>query len=97
MLVESPSTTGELVTRLAMDRHLVMAHLSVLRDANLVLTEKRGRQRVNFLNAVPIQEIHHRWVAPVDAPWAAALVAVRDAAEAVTLPERTIEERKKSG
>ena len=80
-LVEAPQTTGELVAALEIDRHVVMAHLGVLREANLVLAEKQGRRRVNFLNAVPIQEIHHRWVSPSVAPWAAALIAVRDGAE----------------
>lgn len=81
LLVESPSTTGDLVTALGLDRHVVMAHLAVLREADLVLTQKRGRYRVNFLNPVPIQQIHQRWVSAVSGPWAAALIAVRDQAE----------------
>jgi DNA-binding transcriptional ArsR family regulator len=64
-----------------MDRHVVMAHLSVLRDANLVTTQKRGRLRINHLNVVPIQQIHHRWITPTSGPWAAALIAVRDEIE----------------
>ncbi len=81
LLVESPCTTGDLVTALEMDRHVVMAHLAVLREADLVLTERRGRYRLNFFNAVPIQQIHHRWITPSNGPWAAALIAVRDQAE----------------
>lgn len=84
LLVEGPRTTGDLVTALDMDRHVVMAHLTVLRAVDLVLTEKRGRYRVNFLNAVPIEQIHHRWVSPASGPWAAALIAVRDEAEGAT-------------
>ncbi|MHB1164759.1 MAG: ArsR/SmtB family transcription factor [Candidatus Nanopelagicales bacterium] len=82
LLVESPRTTGQVVAALGLDRHVVMAHLAVLRDAGLVLGERRGRVRMNFLNAVPIQEIHHRWVTPASGPWASALIAVRDGAEA---------------
>ena len=82
LLVESPRTTGEVVAALGLDRHVVMAHLAVLRDAGLVLSERRGRVRMNYLNAVPIQEIHHRWVTPASGPWASALIAVRDGAEA---------------
>jgi DNA-binding transcriptional ArsR family regulator len=81
VLFESPSTTGAVVEALAMDRHVVMAHLAVLRDADLVITERRGRVRINHLNAVPIQQIHHRWITPTSGPWAAALIAVRDEAE----------------
>lgn len=82
VLVDSPRTTGEIVAVLDLDRHVVMAHLAVLREADLVLTHKQGRHRTNHLNAVPIQAIHHRWVTPSAGPWAAALIAVRDAAEA---------------
>ncbi len=83
-LFVAPCTTGDLVAALDMDRHVVMAHLAVLRQADLVLTEKKGRHRLNFLNAVPLQQIHHRWVSPTSGPWAAALIAVRDQTEAST-------------
>lgn len=100
LLFEEPRTTSALVSALSLDRHVVMAHLSVLRDAELVLTEKRGRFRINSLNAVPIQQIHKRWVTPVSGPWAAALIAVRDGAEAESRPlerDDTIDDRKRSG
>ena len=101
LLVESPLTTGDLVSGLTMDRHVVMAHLAVLRAADLVVTEKRGRYRINYLNAVPIQQIHHRWVSPASGPWAAALIAVRDEAETsargASMDDDTTEDGKKSG
>jgi DNA-binding transcriptional ArsR family regulator len=98
LLFESPATTGVLVTALAMDRHVVMAHLTVLREADLVLTEKHGRQRVNYLNAAPIAQIQHRWVSPTSGPWAAALIAVRDEAEAASARQDDFtEDRKRSG
>ena len=81
MLFEGPRRTGELVAELSLERHVVMAHLEVLRSASLVISEKRGRVRMNFLNTVPIQQIAQRWVSPVSGPWASALIAVRDQAE----------------
>lgn len=100
LLFDEPRTTSALVAALSMDRHVVMAHLSVLREAELVLTEKRGRFRINSLNAVPIEQIHERWVSPTSGPWAAALIAVRDAAEARSRedePDDTINDRTRSG
>lgn len=97
LLFESPATTGALVTAVGMDRHVVIAHLTVLRDAGLVLTEKHGRQRVNYLNAAPLQQIHHRWISPTSGPWAAALIAVRDEAEAAARQDDITEDRKRSG
>lgn len=88
LLVESPASTGELVAGLGLDRHVVMAHLDVLRSAGLVTSEKRGRVRMNFLNAVPIQEITHRWVSPVSGPWASAVIAVRDRVERAATDEQ---------
>lgn len=100
-LFESPRRTGELVDALAMNRHVVIAHLAVLREADLVITEKRGRVRINHLNAVPIQAIHQRWIAPISAPWAAALIAVRDqvesAADEQAKREKTPDDWKQSG
>ena len=86
-LFTGPRRTGELVTELGLDRHVVMAHLEVLRSAGLVTSQKQGRVRINSLNPVPIQEIHQRWVSPAGGPWAAALIAVRAASEAAARPD----------
>jgi len=56
-------------------------HLRVLRESGLVLTEARGRRRVNHLNAVPIQQIHSRWVSRFEGSWAEALLALKHEAE----------------
>jgi len=61
---------------LGLGRHVVVQHLAVLRESGLVLVEKRGRQRLNHLNAVPIQRIHERWVSQYAQPWIAALVGL---------------------
>ncbi len=48
--------------RVEMTRFGVAKHLRLLEQANLVSTQKRGRHKLHYLNAVPIQEIHHRWI-----------------------------------
>jgi DNA-binding transcriptional ArsR family regulator len=53
---------GELERELPMTRFGVMKHLRVLEDANLVITRRRGRQKLHFLNPIPIRLIHDRWV-----------------------------------
>jgi DNA-binding transcriptional ArsR family regulator len=62
----SPATTGELASRIPeLSRFAVMQHLGVLVDAGLVVAERRGRDRVNHLNAVPLREWYERWVQPI--------------------------------
>ena len=63
----------ELEERLALSRFGVMKHLRVLEDANLVLTRKSGRFKYHYLNALPLQEVMDRWVAPFLQPQAKAL------------------------
>src|SRR3546814_10622892 len=64
-LKDQPLTTGALCGHFAdIDRCTVMQHLKVLEDAGLVIPERRGRERWNHLNAMPIQDIHDRWIGP---------------------------------
>ena len=56
-----------------MSRFGVMKHLKVLEGAGLVTTQRRGREKLHYLNAVPIRLIHDRWVSKYAQPWAAAL------------------------
>jgi len=64
-LKDNPATTGALCDRFPeLDRCTVMQHLKVLEEAGLVLPEKRGRERWNHLNALPISGIHARWIGP---------------------------------
>lgn len=51
-----------------MTRFGVMKHLNVLAEANLVVTERTGRSKLHYLNPVPIQEIHDRWIAKYAEP-----------------------------
>lgn len=62
LLRQQPLTTGQLAAQFEMSRYGVMKHLGVLEDAGLVLVRRDGRQRFNHLNAVPIQQMVHRWV-----------------------------------
>lgn len=66
-------TLGELESGMAMSRFGVMKHLRVLEAAGLVLTRRRGREKLHFLNPVPIRLVHDRWVSKFAAPWASAL------------------------
>ena len=67
--------------RLPMTRFGVMKHLKVLEAAGLVTTKKRGRERLHFLNPVPIRLIHDRWVSKYAEPWAAALSGLKQTIE----------------
>jgi len=60
-----------------MTRVGVAKHLRLLEDAGLVVTKRRGREKLHFLNAVPIQLIHDRWVSKYTASWAAGLTGLK--------------------
>jgi uncharacterized protein YndB with AHSA1/START domain len=66
-------TLGALERRLPMTRFGVMKHLRVLEEARLVVTKRRGREKLHFLNPVPIRLVHDRWVSKYTEPWAATL------------------------
>src|SRR5512144_1686032 len=79
-------TLSELEQRFEMTRFGVMKHLKVLEGAGLVMTRRRGREKLHFLNAVPIRLIHDRWVSKYAQPWAATLTGLKRRIE-----ERTME------
>jgi uncharacterized protein YndB with AHSA1/START domain len=54
-----------------------MKHLKVLEEAHLVTTRKRGREKLHFLNPVPIRLVHDRWVSKYAEPWAATLTGLK--------------------
>jgi len=70
---EDGQTLSVLEARLTMSRFGVMKHLRVLEQAGLVVTRRRGREKLHFLNAVPIRLIQDRWVSKYAAPFVAAL------------------------
>jgi len=82
---EDGQTLGALEARLPMSRFGVMKHLQILEDAGLVVTKRRGREKLHYLNAVPIRLVHDRWVSKYAAPWAAALAGLKHELEDTTM------------
>jgi DNA-binding transcriptional ArsR family regulator/uncharacterized protein YndB with AHSA1/START domain len=70
-------TLGQLERRLDMTRFGVMKHLRVLEEARLIVTRRRGREKLHFLNAVPIRQMHDRWIDKYSAPVAAMLTGLK--------------------
>jgi len=65
VLKAGPATTGALCAAFPeLDRCTVMQHLGVLEEAGLVVAERRGRERWNHLDALPVHAIHERWIGP---------------------------------
>jgi DNA-binding transcriptional ArsR family regulator len=59
---DNGQTLGDLCDRLNMTRQAVSKHLGILEEANLITTVKRGREKLHYLNPVPIHEIGERWI-----------------------------------
>lgn len=74
-------TLGELCARIDMARQSVTQHLAVLEAANLVSTVRRGREKLHYLNPVPLHEMQERWIDKFERPRLRALGAVRRRAE----------------
>jgi uncharacterized protein YndB with AHSA1/START domain len=78
-------TLSALEQRLPMTRFGVMKHLRVLEEAGLVVTRRRGREKLHFLNPVPIRLVHDRWVSKYAEPWAATLSGLKRRLEDKTM------------
>jgi DNA-binding transcriptional ArsR family regulator len=74
-------TLGELCEHLAMTRQGVTQHLAQLEAANLVVTQKQGREKLHFLNPVPLQELYERWIAKFEKPRLKALHSLKQRLE----------------
>ncbi len=70
-------TLTELESELEMTRFGVAKHLRVLEEADLVVVRRQGREKLHFLNPVPIRLIHDRWVSKYAEPWASALTELK--------------------
>lgn len=70
-------TLNELCEHLDMSRQGVTQHLAVLEAANLVATMRRGREKLHFLNPVPLQEIYERWISKFEKPRLKALADLK--------------------
>src|SRR5947209_4831945 len=74
---EDGQTLNALEERFSMTRFGVMKHLKHLEEAGLVVTRRRGREKLHFLNPVPIRLVHDRWVSKYAEPWAAVLSGLK--------------------
>jgi DNA-binding transcriptional ArsR family regulator len=78
---EDGQTLSALEQRVPMSRFGVMKHLKVLEEAGLVVTRRRGREKLHFLNPVPIRLIHDRWVSKYSEPWVSGLSELKQSLE----------------
>jgi DNA-binding transcriptional ArsR family regulator len=78
---ENGQTLGDLCARLDMTRQAVSKHLAILEKANLVVTIKRGREKLHYLNPVPIHEISDRWIGKFEGGRLQALSDIKKALE----------------
>jgi len=85
-------TVGELAKSFDVSRIAIMNHMKVLEEAGLLVSQKDGRSRRLYLNAMPIQAIHERWIDGFSAYWADRLSFIKQASEQVarmnTLPKK---------
>ena len=77
LFVRDGRTLTELEADLDMTRFGVMKHLRVLEDAGLVVTQRSGREKLHFLNAVPIRLLHDRWIDKYTEREVSALVSLK--------------------
>jgi DNA-binding transcriptional ArsR family regulator len=78
---ENGQTLTDLCERRAMSRQAVTKHLAILEAANLVATVKRGREKLHYLNPMPIGEIYDRWIGKYEKARVAALADLKRALE----------------
>ena len=74
-------TLGELCQGLEMTRQAVAKHLAILEAANLVSWQRNGREKLHFINPVPIHDIAERWISKFDAPRLEALSELKTTLE----------------
>ena len=78
LVVASPGcNVGSVAGQFDVSRIAIMKHLAVLEDADLVVSERDGRERKLYFNAVPVQMIHERWTDQYSAMWAGKLTAFK--------------------
>jgi DNA-binding transcriptional ArsR family regulator len=78
---DNGQTLGELCRHLDMTRQAVTKHLTVLEEANLVVTVRQGRKKLHYLNPVPIYEIYERWIGKYERDQLRALYDLKQALE----------------
>jgi len=89
---DNGKTLGQLCENLAMTRQAVTKHLNILEEAKLVATVWRGREKLHYLNPMPIQEIADRWIGKYERHRVQALANLKQALEA-----KPVEDKSKKG
>ena len=82
LFAQNGQTLNELCARLVMTRQAVSKHLAILEHANLVATVRRGREKLHYLNPVPIHEIAERWIGKYERHRLSALAQLKKSLEA---------------
>jgi DNA-binding transcriptional ArsR family regulator/uncharacterized protein YndB with AHSA1/START domain len=78
ILKNGPRTTGDLVDHFPeVSRYATMKHLAALDEANLILIRREGRNRLNYINTVPLQQLHNRWVSQYQSNLATSLLSLK--------------------
>lgn len=80
-LYHGPMTTGELSDKFQVSRYAIMKHLDILEQVSLVVVRREGRERLNYLNAVPLQQLYNRWVKKYEAKLSSSLLNLKDKLE----------------
>ena len=93
LLRERPRTTGEICSLFQVSRFAVMKHLTVLEEASLIIVKREGRERWNYLNTIPLQQIYERWLKPYEAQWAGSLLRLKQLTEKSTEKEDDVSGR----
>ena len=84
LFAKDGQTLGELCEYLSMSRQAVTKHLVILEEANLIVTEWKGREKFHYLNPVPIQQIHERWISKYEKGRLAAISNLKQSLESST-------------
>jgi DNA-binding transcriptional ArsR family regulator len=88
LFAKDGQTLGELCEYLAMTRQAVTKHLVLLEEANLIVTEWKGREKLHYLNPVPIQEVYERWISKYERPRLAAISDLKKKLEQKQPPQK---------
>ncbi|MFL6111681.1 MAG: ArsR/SmtB family transcription factor [Catenulispora sp.] len=81
LFAQDGQTLAALTARHEMTRIAVAKHLKILEEAGLVVSRRRGREKLHYLNPVPIRQLHDRWVSKYTAAWAAGLIGLKNELE----------------
>src|SRR5581483_7537790 len=87
LFAKDGQTLGELCEYLSMTRQAVTKHLAILGQANLIVTQWKGREKLHYLNPVPIQDIYERWVSKYEHARLAAISNLKQALEQPSHPK----------